>query len=72
MSGRHGVQYVAKCVGCAALTPVVWQSITNLSTACLHSARIKPSVNSPSPQQRGEREFFIDNRNNAERGRVCF
>ena len=25
MSGRHGVQYVAQCVACAALTPVVWQ-----------------------------------------------
>ena len=25
MSGRHGVQYVAQCVTCAALTPVVWQ-----------------------------------------------
>ena len=25
MSGRHGVQYVAQCVVCAALTPVVWQ-----------------------------------------------
>ena len=24
-SGRHGVQYVAQCVACAALTPVVWQ-----------------------------------------------
>ena len=31
MSGRHGVQYVAQCVACAALTPVVWQYITNLS-----------------------------------------
>jgi hypothetical protein len=25
MSGRHGVQYVAQCVACAALTLVVWQ-----------------------------------------------
>ena len=25
MSGRHGVQYMAQCVACAALTPVVWQ-----------------------------------------------
>ena len=25
MSGQHGVQYVAQCVACAALTPVVWQ-----------------------------------------------
>ena len=25
MSGRHGVQYVAQFVACAALTPVVWQ-----------------------------------------------
>ena len=25
MSGRHGVQYVAQCVACAALTPVAWQ-----------------------------------------------
>ena len=25
MSGRHGVQYVAQCVACAALAPVVWQ-----------------------------------------------
>ena len=25
MNGRHGVQYVAQCVACAALTPVVWQ-----------------------------------------------
>jgi len=25
MSGRHGVQYVAECVACAALTLVVWQ-----------------------------------------------
>jgi len=25
MSGRHGVQYAAQCVACAALTPVVWQ-----------------------------------------------
>jgi len=25
MSGRHGVQYVAHCVACAALTLVVWQ-----------------------------------------------
>ena len=25
LSGRHGVQYVAQCVACAALTPVVWQ-----------------------------------------------
>ena len=24
MSGRHGVQYVAQCVACAALTLVVW------------------------------------------------
>jgi len=24
-SGRHGVQYVAQCVACAALRPVVWQ-----------------------------------------------
>ena len=31
MSGRHGVQYVAQCVACAALTPVVWQYITHLS-----------------------------------------
>ena len=31
MSGRHGVQYAAQCVACAALTPVVWQYITNLS-----------------------------------------
>ena len=31
MSGRHGVQYVAQCVACAALTPVVWQKTTNLS-----------------------------------------
>ena len=30
MRGRHGVQYVAQCVACAALTPVVWQEITNL------------------------------------------
>ena len=30
MSGRHGVQYVAQCVACAALTLVVRQSITNL------------------------------------------
>ena len=32
MSGRHGVQNVAQCVACAALTPVVWQYITNLSS----------------------------------------
>ncbi len=25
MSGRHGVQYVAQCVACAALSLVVWQ-----------------------------------------------
>ena len=25
LSGRHGVQYVAQCVACAALTLVVWQ-----------------------------------------------
>jgi len=25
MSGLHGVHYVAQCVACAALTPVVWQ-----------------------------------------------
>ena len=25
MRGRHGVQYVAQCVACAALTLVVWQ-----------------------------------------------
>ena len=25
MSGRHGEQYVAQCVECAALAPVVWQ-----------------------------------------------
>jgi hypothetical protein len=25
MSGRHGVQYVAQCVACAALTLAVWQ-----------------------------------------------
>jgi len=25
MSGRHGVQYVAQCAACAALTLVVWQ-----------------------------------------------
>ena len=25
MRGRHGLQYVAQCVACAALTPVVWQ-----------------------------------------------
>ena len=25
MSGRHGLQYVAQCVACAALTPLVWQ-----------------------------------------------
>ena len=25
LSGRHGVQYVAQCVACAALAPVVWQ-----------------------------------------------
>ena len=25
MSSRHGIQYVARCVACAALTPVVWQ-----------------------------------------------
>ena len=25
MSGRHGVQYVAQCVACAALMPAVWQ-----------------------------------------------
>ena len=31
MSGRHGVQYVAQCVACAALTLVVWKHITNLS-----------------------------------------
>ena len=31
MCGRHGVQYVAQCVACAALTLVVRQSITNLS-----------------------------------------
>ena len=31
MSGRHGVQYVAQCVACAALTLVVRQYITNLS-----------------------------------------
>ena len=31
VSGRHGVQYVAQCVACAALTLVVWQSTTNLS-----------------------------------------
>ena len=31
MSGRHGVQYVAQCVACAALTLVVRQWITNLS-----------------------------------------
>ena len=31
LSGRHGVQYVAQCVACAALTLVVWQKITNLS-----------------------------------------
>ena len=31
MSGRHGVQYVAQCVACAALTLVIWQYITNIS-----------------------------------------
>ena len=31
MSGRHGVQYMAQCVACAALTLVVRQQITNLS-----------------------------------------
>ena len=31
MSGRHGLQYVAQCVACAALTLVVWQKDTNLS-----------------------------------------
>ena len=38
MSGRHGVRYVAQCVACAALTPVVWQYITNLSTLTGSSA----------------------------------
>ena len=33
MSCRHGKQYVAQCVACAALTMVVWQSITNLFRA---------------------------------------
>jgi len=30
-SGRHGVQYVAQCVACAALMLDVWQQIANLS-----------------------------------------
>jgi hypothetical protein len=30
MSGRHGVQYAAQCVACAALTLFVWKQITNL------------------------------------------
>ena len=33
MSGRHGVQYVAQCVACAAMTLDVGEPITNLSAA---------------------------------------
>ena len=31
MSGRHGAQYVAQCVACAALTLAIRQQITNLA-----------------------------------------
>ena len=36
MSGRHGVQYAAQCLACVALTPVVLQLITNLSSAAVN------------------------------------
>ena len=47
MSGRHGVQYVAQCVACAALTPVVWQYITNLCKTPPSS--LGPLVRPPAP-----------------------
>ena len=46
MSGRHGVQYVAQCVACAALTLVVWQEITNLFDTTGALATPPPGVHS--------------------------
>ena len=42
ISGRRGVQYVAQCVACAALSLVVWQEITNISFHALGSERRIP------------------------------
>ena len=54
LSGRHGVQNVAQCVACAALTPVVWQQTTNL----YRGTSLIRRTSSDAPATRSLRSFF--------------
>ena len=44
MRGRHGAQYVAQCVACAALTLFVWQEFTNLTADKRPGAGVRAEV----------------------------
>ena len=66
MSGRHGVQYLAQCVACAALTLVARHEIANLSVkkpVCARVARessvlMRKSTEAAKANLRGARVMF--------------